>query len=243
MRPCRNWSISRSLIVKFLDEGTTIALQIGLPVTPLGFVWVQPTPDLIVRDIQQFANFNKVQTVKTAGFWFGVRDLGGHVGEKACTDEKVILNLHVMSLSLVVEVHHSPPMLISVKASWNTYHKSNVFFATEYRLAAGPPYEINNPFPAALIDIIAGYRYLLDLGFEPRNIIVASDSCSGILAYQLLRYQAMYKLPELPMAGALLLFSPLADSALRADPGTSMVSNAPSDLARNWLQANYGAIE
>jgi acetyl esterase/lipase len=43
----------------------------------------------------------------------------------------------------------------------------------DYRLAP------EHPFPAAVDDALAGYRYLLEQGFEPGNIAIAGDSAGG----------------------------------------------------------------
>jgi acetyl esterase/lipase len=100
--------------------------------------------------------------------------------------------------------------------------------------------KVTNPFPAALIDVIAGYRYLVEeVGVEPANIIIGGDSAGGILAYQLVRFLTTTDSSVLPNAGALLLLSPSADSALRPNPG-SMLANTRSDYVRSWFDAAYG---
>ena len=48
--------------------------------------------------------------------------------------------------------------------------------ALAYRLAP------EHPFPAALEDAIAGYRFLLSQGFEPNHIAIAGESAGGGLA-------------------------------------------------------------
>lgn len=52
--------------------------------------------------------------------------------------------------------------------------------ALEYRLA--PEY----PFPAAIEDTVAGYRFLLSCGVEPRRIAVVGDSAGGGLTLALM---------------------------------------------------------
>jgi acetyl esterase/lipase len=52
--------------------------------------------------------------------------------------------------------------------------------AVHYRLAP------EHPFPAAVDDALAGYRYLLDAGFAPGRIGIAGDSAGGGLVVALL---------------------------------------------------------
>ena len=50
----------------------------------------------------------------------------------------------------------------------------------DYRLAP------EHPFPAALDDALAAYRYLLQTGHDPRRIALAGDSAGGGLVFALL---------------------------------------------------------
>lgn len=54
-------------------------------------------------------------------------------------------------------------------------------FSLEYRLSSAPPYPAANPFPAALLDALAGYRYLTQFGFKAENIILLGDSAGANL--------------------------------------------------------------
>ena len=49
-----------------------------------------------------------------------------------------------------------------------------------YRLAP------EHPYPAAVNDAISAYKFLLDEGFNPKNIVVSGDSAGGGLALSLL---------------------------------------------------------
>jgi len=104
-------------------------------------------------------------------------------------------------------------------------------FGLEYRLSTAEPFGKSNPFPAALIDAIVGYRYLVqDIGFEPKNILLSGDSAGGNLAFTLAYYLSTYKLPELPQAGGMLLISPTVDWAVtHQGPQSSMTVNSRSD--------------
>lgn len=55
----------------------------------------------------------------------------------------------------------------------------------DYRLAP------ESPFPAALNDVLAAFRWLLERGFAPRDIAIAGDSAGGGLALAALRDQGL----------------------------------------------------
>jgi epsilon-lactone hydrolase len=97
--------------------------------------------------------------------------------------------------------------------------------SVEYRLAP------ENPFPAALDDATAVYRWLLDNGFNPNRIILAGDSAGGGLSLA-----TLLNLRELglPLPAGAILRSPWLDLALT---GESMQSKAGVDfvLTRGML--------
>jgi monoterpene epsilon-lactone hydrolase len=74
--------------------------------------------------------------------------------------------------------------------------------ALDYRLAP------ECPFPAAVEDAVAGYRYLLHSGFQAARIAISGDSAGGGLAVAL-----MIKLREigLPQPACAVLMSPWVD--------------------------------
>ncbi|KIM51707.1 hypothetical protein SCLCIDRAFT_1224276 [Scleroderma citrinum Foug A] len=115
--------------------------------------------------------------------------------------------------------------------------------SVEYRLSSTHPLPEQHPFPAALLDALAGYIHLVDvMGYDPSDIIVAGDSAGGNLALALTRYLVENKgragtekstLPAPP--GHLLLISPWTDlSNSHAD--THLMFNPPGanrELARS----------
>jgi len=83
------------------------------------------------------------------------------------------------------------------------------------------------PFPHAVEDAVSGFRFLLDSGFEPRQIAVAGTSAGGGLAVALL-----VRLKELGLQQPVcaLLFSPWVDMTATAD---SYNHNAERDPVLN----------
>lgn len=88
----------------------------------------------------------------------------------------------------------------------------------EYRLAP------ENPFPAGLEDAVAAYRWLIERGTKPGNIVIAGDSAGGglTLATLLSLRDAGDPLP----AGAVLL-SPWTDLAITGESYTSRAEFDP----------------
>lgn len=103
--------------------------------------------------------------------------------------------------------------------------------AINYRLAP------ENPFPAALEDMIAAYRWLLEEGIDASRIVFAGDSAGGGLAIA-----ALIALRDagIPLPAGAVCLSPWLDLALS---GRSIANNAKLDpiLSSKILEgyANY----
>ena len=97
--------------------------------------------------------------------------------------------------------------------------------ALAYRLAP------EHPFPAALEDALAGYRFLLDSGVAPERIALTGESAGGGLA---LAVALSLRRDGLPLPGCLWCSSPWTDLALT---GASLESKAAVDplLSRAYL--------
>ncbi len=90
-------------------------------------------------------------------------------------------------------------------------------FMVEYRLAP------EHPFPAAADDCHSAYRWLLEQGYDPRQIVLAGDSAGANLALATLH--AIRAAGE-PMPSCVVLLSPLADLTLS---GASFKTHARRD--------------
>lgn len=90
-------------------------------------------------------------------------------------------------------------------------------FALDYRLAP------ESRFPAALDDALAGYRWLISTGIEPRMIPIVGDSAGGGLALAL-----VMKLRDLgdPLPASIVSLSPWTDMA---GTGESILANSKRD--------------
>ncbi|KAH9942785.1 alpha/beta-hydrolase [Amylocystis lapponica] len=213
-RPRRSWSLRRSLIVHGWRAFLDIVYATSLPEPPAeavrtapssGFVSVDAAPDLVVGEILELAELNHVKPVKTSGYWCGPRGPSGEVGYKAVPGQKM---------------GSGHPSGLGMKTLFGGYleHFPNTprVFALEYRISSAPPFASANPFPAALIDALAGYH---------------GDSAGGHLALALSRYLALNDIPGLPTARGLLLLSPAVDWAVTHNgAASSMQRNTRSDF-------------
>lgn len=99
----------------------------------------------------------------------------------------------------------------------------------DYRLAP------EHPFPAAVEDAEAAYRWLLATGVKPERIVVAGDSAGGGLTLALL---LTLREAGLPMPAGAALLSPWTDLALT---GWSMLTHAKADPMLRMDAAALGA--
>ena len=89
--------------------------------------------------------------------------------------------------------------------------------AVDYRLAP------ENPFPAAIEDAVACWRFLLERGLDASNCAIAGDSAGGGLTLATL---LELRRESLPLPGAVALLSPWTDLT---GSGDSVISRAELD--------------
>lgn len=99
------------------------------------------------------------------------------VGRKRFFDsDKVIFHIHGGGFTF------GSPWSHKALASRMAAETGTPVFLPDYRLAP------EHPFPAAVEDTIAGWGWLLDMGFRAENIVVSGDSAGGNLALQLVAH-------------------------------------------------------
>ena len=100
----------------------------------------------------------------------------------------------------------------------------------EFRLA--PEY----PFPAALEDGVAIYRWLIEQGISPQKMVVAGDSSGGGLAIAL---TVLLRDKDVPLPAAITCLSPWADLELT---GESLTTRAQVDPMCSPEGSQYHAV-
>lgn len=240
------------------DRICVVVRRIGIPRPPTpdhtaiqgpGGIWIPTVPeDLIVGEIATFARDRNIVSIPIPGYWI-------HKDEKLPFEsppspgEKIFYHFH--GGGYVVETAHPKGAASKILKDFLQNSSSPSLrrtFAVEYRLSSpGEPGQGSVfPFPTALIDALAGYIYLVKLGFSEENIIIVGDSAGGNLALALTRYllsnkEQQPKLPEIP--SALVLLSPSTDigDQFMDQPGPS--SSLTINAERDWLTPlNAGLI-
>lgn len=106
-----SWTFKRSFFVQLYRFGTRLTYRTYTSLSRdlsrevphaetvrAKFVWVQPLPAQDIRgEVRRAMALQHIRAVRTCGFWYGKRDGGGGVGQRAYDDEKVIYHLHGVS--------------------------------------------------------------------------------------------------------------------------------------------------
>ncbi|KAJ4491096.1 alpha/beta-hydrolase [Lentinula lateritia] len=256
LRPRNAWSYHRTLIFHAINAFMSTFFQVGFmystgedpeavaassTASEVGFVWVEPLEETeVVGEVAEAAEVNNVKAVKTAGYWYppSMEPNGQH----PAADEQVILHIHGGGHVMGSAHPHGGPAGPVCSGLLEHCAQIKRVFSCGYRLASSAPYPSKNPFPAGLLDVISGYKYLIKLGFKPQNIIICGDSAGGNLAMALTLYATLNKLPSLPIPGGLVLISASVEWEITHNgPESSWKTNACSDFSNLFFTKGYTA--
>lgn len=91
--------------------------------------------------------------------------------------------------------------------SWFSAAAGIPAFSVDYRMIP------NVPFEAEVEDCLTAYKWLLDQGVRPDNIVVAGDSAGGYMSFAM---PLLARERDLPMPAAIIALSPMVDMDLTA---------------------------
>ncbi|MCX7747562.1 MAG: alpha/beta hydrolase [Clostridia bacterium] len=100
----------------------------------------------------------------------------------------------------------------------------------DYRLAP------ENPYPAAIEDAAAAYRWLLGEGFQPKNIVFMADSSGCGLSLASL---FMLRNNGVPMPASLIFMSPTVDFTYTGESMKTKAKVDPYQMDPRFFIANY----
>ncbi|KAJ1308487.1 hypothetical protein OPQ81_004191 [Rhizoctonia solani] len=247
-RPRPSWTLKKTLVVNALREIIETPMEIGdfrgrdptKEVAPRDcagarFIWVDKVPsDLIAGEVKRFADAYGTESVRIPAYGYGRWGTGAEI-PLAHDGEKVLMHMH--GGAFVMGTAHPEDLASNIPRGFLEYGHPTFTrtMSIEYRLCASDPYPANAPFPAALLDGLAGYLYLTcTLGFKPQNVFISGDSAGGNIAQSIVRYLRDH--PELGIGtpGGLILFSPWADptGTHYGMPNSVAKENSKSDFVR-----------
>lgn len=256
LRPRPSWSLRKAVSVellkriskissrvdgiKFIANHTTVSRQ---PHTK--HVWLNPVPpDLLSDKLRTWTADADVAPMSIPGYWFDKDGVDTPIGVSPRPTEKVIYSLHGGSY---IRFSASPADINAAIVRGLLKHCAGAqrAFAVEYRLSRAAPEDAPaHAFPAALLDALAGYIYLVEsVGFAPQDIIVEGDSAGGNLALALTRFLLEHvELAGVPAPpGALILLSPWVDLSTKVQrrPGSRAAANASVDYIGQPENTHY----
>ena len=195
-------------------------------------VWVEPVPQLITGVLKTWMIAAGVPSIRIPGYWIHKKGSSITAETPPVPGEKVVYHMHGGGY-VRLSAHPDDPTAVIPRGFLEHIDSVHRTFSIEYRLSSTKPDAIANPFPAALLDALAGYNYLVNvIGFSPSDIIFSGDSAGGNLANALARYLMEYQDdPDIPNPpGFMILASPWADVGVSHDnPGSSIYRCLDSD--------------
>ncbi|KAH9893199.1 alpha/beta-hydrolase [Cubamyces lactineus] len=249
-RPRRAWTLKRTLIVRTIQTLFATGRNVDMRGGPKPAVaaklddddkvlrdahaksaWIEPIPEeLFCGELKRYAEITGVEPVRIPGYWL-LKKGYEWTSHRAMPGEKTVLHFHGGAFTIGT----ARPTDVTANFTRGLLEHSETIsrtFAVDYRLAASAPRPQINAFPAALLDCLAGYWYLVqEAGFAPQNVIIAGDSAGANMALAIVRHLVENPHPALPPPGGLVLASACLDLMVsRCGPEASTTRNSPTDI-------------
>ncbi|KAI6034791.1 Alpha/Beta hydrolase protein [Pisolithus marmoratus] len=241
IRPRPTWSWAQSMITAVLRIASNVPNAIGVflplpdyraiePTSDAEGVWIDGVPRLVTAELKVWSAVAHVVPARIPGYWYAKKGFARKPTSPVKHGQRVFLFIHGGAFTqLSAHPKSMTSTLTSSLVELSDYAPHAL--SVEYRCSSTSPLPERHPFPTALLDVLAGYNYLVNIiGYDPRNVIVTGDSAGGNLALALTRYLVENKgtagvpLPSPP--GRLLLVSPWVDlSNSHAIPGSAAFTN------------------
>lgn len=211
-------------------------------------IWIPAAPaELVLGVVKARAEKLQIAPISIPGYWTHRGATEIPLESPPTAGEKVIMFFHGGAY-----VAHLPPTTGPVSNIAKTFLKECTAIrrtlSVDYRVSSAV-YHPSNQFPAALLDGLAGYLYLVKMGFKEKDIIIMGDSAGANLGLALTMYlvhnQSAGTFPSPP--GSLVIMSPWVDFSETLRPTTDPNSSISRFDQYDCLQANksiavYGAI-
>jgi acetyl esterase/lipase len=207
-------------------------------------VWVPAVPNAIVGEVKKWAEVVGVDSISIPAYWMEKKGTDLPLNARPAPGENVLLVFHGGAYAVGSACPSSSNSVANVPRGILQHAGPSLRRALviEYRLSKDPSQQPSHPFPAALLDAIAGYKYLVDeVGFAPENIIIEGDSAGGNLALALVRYlidnRGTDGIPPVP--GGLILVSPWSDFGPEpTDPQSSIHTCEAADITTPFVRSD-----
>lgn len=213
----------RRIIGKPLEREWSFGLEVGNLFWRRQFMRAMAMPDLD----DGRAYFDSLQTYTDEVFEVecsastGCDPKGNWITPRALHSKTTLLYLHGggYTFHAAVSYRHADMLAAILRAR---------VFAPDYRLTP------EHPHPAQIEDSIATYRYLLDQGVDPSQLVIIGDSAGGHLTLMTLIALRDAGLPQPALAIGLC---PWTDIGARGD---SLFGNDRYDLVQGYMTLQFG---
>ncbi|KAG7098676.1 hypothetical protein E1B28_000590 [Marasmius oreades] len=259
-RPRNSWDLRRAVTIHFIRHMIALTSRTGpLVKTPTHLaiepvpkgdghvpgIWISPaSSSYITGSLELSAKIAGVSGTRIPGYWLHKKGSTIEPGASPMPGEKVVLALHGGAY-IRLSAHPSDATASIARGLLKNCDNVLRVLSPEYRLSSAKPWKEANPFPAALLDALAAYQYLVEeVGFSPEDIIVEGDSAGGNLAQALTRYLVEYKDAIKPLGppSALILLSPWVDiNHTHHGQDSSLIRNLPSDYLGISAERNHSS--